>query len=112
YGLETYTFNYRGDLLDQRYRLSRDRSFRIVAWQYEYDSQGNKISVTRPDGSQELWIYDDQHNDPRMRHNLLRKEITAASGFPSPSRIIWRGVYEPQLDRKSTRLNSSHVKIS
>ncbi len=97
YGLETYTFNYRGDLLDQRYRLSRDRSFRIVAWQYEYDSQGNKISVTRPDGSQELWIYDDQHNDPRMRHNLLRKEITAASGFPSPSRIIWRGVYEPRF---------------
>jgi RHS repeat-associated protein len=29
-----------------------------------------------------------------MRGNLLQKELTAASGFPSPSRITWRGRYE------------------
>ncbi|MCC5930576.1 MAG: RHS repeat protein [Cyclobacteriaceae bacterium] len=95
FGLETYTFNYRGDLLDRRYRLSNDKSFRVVAWQYEFDEQGNPSKTTRPDGSEELNIFDFTNPDPRMRGKLLRKEITSASGFPSPSRIIWRGNYEP-----------------
>src|SRR5699024_1344839 len=85
---------YRGDLLDRRYRLSRDQSFRVVVWQYEFDDQGNLAKTTNPDGSEEINIFDVAHTDPRMRSNLLKKERTSASGFPSPSRIVWRGAYE------------------
>ncbi len=95
FGLETYTFNYRGDLLDRRYRLSKDKSFRVTVWQYEFDAQGNLSKTTRPDGSEEINVYDFANPDPRMRGKLLRREITAASGFPAASRIIWRGKYEP-----------------
>jgi RHS repeat-associated protein len=95
YGLETYTFNYRGDLLDRRYRLNKDKSFRVVVWQYEFDEQGNPTKTTKPDGSEILNVFDFANADPRMRGKLLRKELTSASGFPSPSRIIWRGKYEP-----------------
>ena len=94
FGLETYTFNYRGDLLDRRYRLNKDKSFRVVVWQYEFDEQGNLSITTNPDGSQEINTYDFGNPDPRMRGNLLQKELTSASGFPSPSRIVWRGKYE------------------
>ncbi|MBK5571157.1 DUF6531 domain-containing protein, partial [Ensifer sp. SSB1] len=96
FGVETYTFNYRGDLLDRRYRLVKDLSFRVVAINYAYDSQGNLISTTLPDGSAELAIFDDASADPRMRGKLLRREITATAGFPAPSRIVWRGGYEPK----------------
>jgi RHS repeat-associated protein len=95
FGLETYTFNYRGDLLDRRYRLSKDKSYRVVVWQYAFDEQGNLSKTTRPDGSEEINVFDFANPDPRMRGKLLRKEITSASGFPSPSRIVWRGKYEP-----------------
>jgi hypothetical protein len=66
-GLETNTFNYRGDLLDRRYRLNKDGSFRVVVWQYEFDEQGNLHVLTKPDGSQELTTYNVAHVDPRMR---------------------------------------------
>lgn len=94
FGLETYTFNYRGDLLDRRFRLNKDRSFRVVAVQYEFDVEGNLAITTRPDGSQEINTYDTGNADPRMRGKLLKKELTAAAGFPAPSRIVWRGGYE------------------
>jgi RHS repeat-associated protein len=95
FGVETYTFNFRGDLLDERLRLVKDRSFRVVALQYEYDEQGNRTAVTKPDGSQELYLYDAANADPRMRGLMLRRELTAASGFPAPSRIVERLRYEP-----------------
>ncbi|MBT1704922.1 DUF6531 domain-containing protein [Chryseosolibacter indicus] len=104
YGLETYTFNYRGDLLDRRYRLNKDMSFRVVAWLYEFDEQGNLHKTTRPDGSEEINTFDFSNADPRMRNKILQKEVTSAAGFPSPSRIIWRGKYEPayQLLKEET----------
>ncbi len=92
--LETYTFNYRGDLLDRRFRLTRDKSYRICATLFEYDEQGNRTAVMLPDGRQELSVWDHANPDPRLRGKLLRRELTAAAGFPVPSRIIWRGEYE------------------
>jgi RHS repeat-associated protein len=94
FAVETYTFNYRGDLLDRRYRLSKDKSYRVVVWKYEFDSQGNLSKSTRPDGSDEIHTYDFANSDPRMRNKLLQKEITSASGFPGPSRIVWKGKYD------------------
>jgi RHS repeat-associated protein len=94
FGLETYTFNFRGDLLDQRFRLVKDHSYRVVALQYEYDEQGNLTATTKPDGSQELVVYDPLNGDPRRRGLPLQRELTAAAGFPVPSRIVWKGRYE------------------
>lgn len=96
FGLETYTFNFRGDLLDRRYRLNRDGSYRVCVWQYEYDGQANLIRTVRPDGSEERHVFDDGHADQRMRSSRLRRELIAASGFPVPSRIVERIDYEPR----------------
>lgn len=92
--LETYTFNYRGDLLDRRFRLTRDKSYRICATLFEYDEQGNRTAVSLPDGRQQLSVWDHGNPDPKLRGKLLRRELTAAAGFPVPSRIVWRGEYE------------------
>lgn len=107
YGLETYTFNYRGDLLDRRYRLSKDKSFRVVVWKYAFDEQGNQTITTRPDGSQEINTHDFANPNPCMRGNLLQKELTAAAGFPSPSRIVWRAAYEPNYQLMTEERNES-----
>ncbi|SFH34158.1 DUF6531 domain-containing protein [Pedobacter insulae] len=108
FGLETYTFNYRGDLLDRRYRLNKDKSFRVVAWLYEFDEQGNLTKTTSPNGGDEINIFDFGNPDPRMRGNLLQKEITAASGFPSPSRIIWKGKYDPNYQQLIEEKNETN----
>lgn len=94
-GVTTYTFNYRGDVLDHRRRLSRDRSWRVVVWTYDYDDQGNITTIRWPDGGEELRVYDSGNSNPRLRGALLRRELRARTGFPSPSRIVWRGTYEP-----------------
>jgi RHS repeat-associated protein len=94
HGLTVYTFNYRGDLLDHRQRLVRDRSWRVVAWQYEYDSQGNRTVAQAPDGSRTLQVFDHTSANPLVRGTLLRRELTAAAGFPVPSRIVRRAEYE------------------
>jgi RHS repeat-associated protein len=100
----TSTFNGRGDLLDHRFRLVRDGSFRVVAYQFEYDAQGNRRLVRHPDGMEEHRTYADADPDPRMRGRMTRREVRARAGFPSPSRVVWRGTYEPvfQLPRTVT----------
>ncbi|GGY05055.1 RHS repeat-associated core domain-containing protein [Paludibacterium paludis] len=95
YGVTTHTFNYRGDLLDHRLRLVKDGTYRVCVSTSEYDDQGNRIAVTDPDGRQELCLYDHTNPDARMRGKLLRREVSAAAGFPAASRIVWRGEYEP-----------------
>ena len=102
--VSTSTYNSRGDLLDYRFRLVRDRSFRVVVHQFEYDSQGNRRLVRYPDGMEEHRTYSDADPDPRMRGRLTRREVRARTGFPSPSRVMWRGTYEPtfQLPRTVT----------
>ncbi|MGH9238472.1 MAG: RHS repeat-associated core domain-containing protein [Vicinamibacterales bacterium] len=95
FGVETYTFNFRGDLLDERFRLVKDRSYRVIAIGYSYDEQGNVTAITSPGGGQQLDSYDTLHPDPRMRGLLRQRELTAATGFPAPSRIVWRGRYDP-----------------
>jgi RHS repeat-associated protein len=97
FGLETYTFNFRGDLLDRRYRLNRDGTYRVCVWQYGYDGQANLTRTVKPDGSEDRHVFDDGNADPRMRGCRLRTELIAASGFPVPSRIVWRGDYEPRF---------------
>lgn len=96
-GLETYTFNYRGEVLDQRYRLVRDGSFRVVAWQYSYDVEGNLLETVRPDGGREVLTYDSTSADPRARGNLLRRELRPSPLAPAPSRVVARYRYDAAL---------------
>lgn len=95
--LETYTFNFRGDLLDRRFRLIKDGSYRVVAWRYAYDIQGNQIEATAPDGSREAHVFDIANPDPRARANLLRHELRASPAKPAPSRIVSRRAYLPEF---------------
>lgn len=110
FGLETYTFNYRGDLLDERFRLNKDKTFRVVILQYEYDEQGNLSKIIEPNGSSEILTYDFTNDDPRMRGKLLQKELTSSILFPAPSRIVWRGKYEPNYQLLTEETNESHMK--
>ena len=89
-GLTTYTFNFRGDVLDRRTRLSKDGSFWITATEFEYDTQGNmtrtqhlKSFQDNPDGTVvhvygrgEGREYDPTNSDPLMR-GLLKPRTVA-----------------------------------
>lgn len=101
--LRVHTFNYRGDLLDERFRLVADGSFRIVARSYRYDAQGNVIDVRESNGLGTLLTYDYENSDPRARGNLLRMERVAPPSRPAPSRLVRRSTYEPQFHREKTR---------
>jgi hypothetical protein len=80
--LWTYTFNYRGDLLDERVRLARDGSFRVAITRREFDADGHLTALTLPDGSRTEWTYDAGNKDPRARANLLRVELRAGGAAP------------------------------
>jgi YD repeat-containing protein len=97
FSLFTHTFNYRGDLLDYRFRLVSDGSYRVVFYAYGYDEEGNRTQTVLPDGGEELRNYAIADPDPRMRGRLLKRELRARAGFPSPSRIVLRAEYEPRF---------------
>lgn len=92
--LHTYTFNYRGEPLDHRYRLIRDGSFRIVASKWAYDVEGNVATTVAPDGQRETFTYDIASPDPCARRNLLRRELSAPLGSVVPSRVIFAAQYD------------------
>jgi RHS repeat-associated protein len=97
--LHVYTFNYRGDILDQRFRLVKDGSYRLVAQTYRYDEQGNLIEQREPNGLGMLMEYDVTNPDPRARRNLLRLFLLAPPTKPAPSREIARYTYEPRYQQ-------------
>jgi YD repeat-containing protein len=111
--LWTYSFNYAGELLDERFRLVADGSYRIVATTRAYDIAGNLSSLTRADGSTTLWTYDAASPDPRMRGTVLRIERTAPSTAPVGSRIVLRAEYEPdyQLPRRTIAENGAQTRF-
>ena len=94
--LHVHTFNYRGDLLDQRDRLVRDGSNRVVAIQFAYDTQGNLTEMIAPDGLRQLMTFDATNPDPCARRNLLRVEIAAPLTNLVPSRVVQRTEYDPR----------------
>ncbi len=100
--LYVYTFNYRGDLLDERVRLASDGSYRLLAHTYRYDEAGNMTERYEPNGFGALMQYDSAADDPRARSNLLRLELVAPPTAPAPSRIVQRFTYEPQFHRVKT----------
>ena len=61
--LHVYTFNYRGDLLDHRFRLKRDGSNRVITEQFSYDAAGNRTEAVGPDGLRQITTYDAANPD-------------------------------------------------
>lgn len=107
----TYTFNYRGDLIDERVRLVRDKSYRVLATRRTFDAAGNLVALGRPDGSRVEWRYDHQSPDPRARGNLLRVELRAAGLVGS--RIVLRASHDPayQFPRELTYETGAKVTL-
>jgi RHS repeat-associated protein len=97
--LHVYTFNYRGDLLDERFRLVKDGSYRLVARISRYDEQGNLIELRESNGLGFLMEYDDTNPDPRARGNLLRLSLSAPPTKPAPGRVVARYTYEPRYQQ-------------
>ncbi|MRG97818.1 DUF6531 domain-containing protein [Polyangium spumosum] len=89
-----YTFNYRGDLLDYRFRLRRDKSQRVVAQRWRYDEQGNVVSETAPDGSRVAYSYDSANPNPCARGNLLKVERFAPPAYVAQSRVVFQASYD------------------
>ena len=95
--LHTYSFNYRGDLLDHRFRLLRDGSFRIVASQGQHDAEGNMTESVAPDGLRTIFTFDSANPNPCARRNLLRVELASPFSGILPSRILYRAQYDPRF---------------
>jgi RHS repeat-associated protein len=93
--LHTYTFNYRGDLLDHRFRLNRDRSFRVVASRWEHDAEGNVTEAVGPDGLRTIFTFDSTNSDPCARRNLLRVELASPFSGIVASRVLFEARYDP-----------------
>jgi RHS repeat-associated protein len=94
--MHTYTFNYRGDLLDHRLRLNRDGSYRVIAAQWEHDAEGNITSTVGADGLRTIFTFDSGNADPCARRNLLRVEVVSPLPLIHPSRIVFQAQYDPR----------------
>ena len=90
--LHTYTFNYRGDRIDYRFRLNLDGSYRVVEYQWEYDTQGNLKKETGPTLITHF-VYDHEHEDPCTRGNL--RKVTLESRVIPDERAIFQAWYDP-----------------
>src|SRR5262249_39133257 len=86
--LRGYTVNYRGDLLNERFRLVLDGSYRLVARVYRYDDECNVIERREPNGLGMLYTYDNRNPDPRARGNLLRLELIPPPTSAAASRVL------------------------
>ncbi|HVZ38854.1 MAG TPA: RHS repeat-associated core domain-containing protein, partial [Candidatus Kapabacteria bacterium] len=107
-GLTTYTFNFRGDILDRRTRLAEDGSYRITAVEFDYDTQGNRTRsqvlrdfdeatggiIVYAWGTGERITYHPDHADPRMRGMVQQVELLDGG---VPDLTTWRATYEPNL---------------
>jgi hypothetical protein len=93
--LHIHSFNYRGDVLDYRFRLVRDRSFRVVASRFRYDTEGNLTESVEPDGRRTVYTYDHLSPDPCARRNLLKVELFPDLLGPA-SRVVMRAFHDPR----------------
>lgn len=99
--LKLYTFNFRGNLLDERFRLCADGSYRVWAQSYRYNKHGCLTEFYHANGMAEVFTYDENHADPLARGNLLKIELKS-----QPNRLLVRKIqefaYEPLFQKVKT----------
>ena len=99
--LKIYTFNFRGNLLDERFRLFADGSYRVWGQAYRYNAQGLMTEFYHANGMAEFLTYDENNPDPLARGNLLGIDLKS-----QPNRLLTRNVavltYEPLFQRVKT----------
>lgn len=99
--LKLHTFNFRGNLLDERCRLCADGSFRVWAQSYRYNKNGQLTEFYHANGMAEVFTYDESNTDPLARGNLLRFELKS-----QPNRLLTRTIqeltYEPRFQKIKT----------
>ena len=100
--LHVYTFNYRGNLLDERFRLCADGSYRLWAMTYRYNKHGEMAELRRPNGLGMRFTYDEDNPDPKNCHNLLAINLIAPPTTFLTDREIWRFTYEPRYQQIKT----------
>lgn len=107
--LVVYTFNYRGDLLDERRRLALDDSYRLHARAFRYDERGNLVAQREPNGLGLDTTYDAENDDPRARGNAHRLVLTAPPTAAVLDREVLRVTYEDRYHRPKTVRDESGV---
>jgi hypothetical protein len=100
--VRVYTFNWRGDLLDERFRLTCDGSFRLWAQSYRYNAQGERIEVRLPNGLGKRYLYDHGNPNPCARGNLLRMTRIPPPPPLQPEQFLWSFTYEPRCQGKNS----------
>lgn len=101
------TFNFRGNLIDQRFRLAKDKSYRLYVENYRYDKRGNMSLAVRPNGFVHHFIYDVDNHDYRAHSNLLEVHQEAPPTRPTMGRRIMRMRYEPRYQLLTSQEDES-----
>jgi YD repeat-containing protein len=115
-GVRAYTFNYRGDLLEERLRLVTDGSYNVLVTSYTYDYYGNLISITYPENSGGFTqaVLSFTYNTPiaplppspyptpiptaapppDVRTWSLLTSVSLKSSVSSDTLLLWSGIYD------------------
>ncbi len=104
---KVFTFNFRGNLIDQRFRLAKDSSYRLYVEKYRYDKRGNMSLAARPNGFIHHFTYDVDNLDHRAHGNLLEVQQEAPPTRPTMGRRIMRMRYEPRYQLLITQEDES-----
>ncbi len=101
------TFNFRGNLIDQRFRLAKDSSYRLYVESYRYDKRGNMSLAARPNGFIHHFTYDVDNPDHLAHGNLLEVQQEAPPTRPTMGRRIMRMRYESRYQLLVTQEDES-----
>jgi RHS repeat-associated protein len=107
--LRVYTFNSRGNLLDERCRLVADGSYRLWATAFRYSELGQLVESRRPNGLGVRYRYDEANSDPRARGNLLEVRLIPPPTTALTVRLIARFTYEPRYQQVKTATDEANA---
>lgn len=93
------TFNFRGNLLEERYRLARDGSYRLHVTVNRYDAWGNLQLAALPNGFLRRYTYDIDNPNPAAWGNLLRVDLEAPPTRPTLGRNVVQMRYEDRYQQ-------------
>ncbi len=105
--LKLLTFNFRGNLLDERFRLCADGSYSVWAQSYRYNKNGQLTELYYANGMAEFYKYDENNYDLFARGNLLQVDRKSRL-LQAITRTIAKFTYEQQYQRVKTAEDEKH----